>query len=102
MKTKTALFILCVPVALGFFFARAYLLWKMWGWFAVPAGIPAIPMIHLAGLSMVLGLSMARPTKFKSPEGDDDWYAAFVENWGWQISNLLGTLVFALMLKALM
>lgn len=102
MKSKTVLFIACIPVGLGFFFARAYLLWKMWGWFAVPAGLPVIPTMHLAGLSMILGLSLARPTKHKSPETDDGWYDAFIENWGWHLTNLIGTTAFALMLRALM
>lgn len=46
-----------IPLAIIF---NAFVLYKMWGWFLVPLGLPQIGMAHAWGLAILIGMFTVR------------------------------------------
>jgi tetrahydromethanopterin S-methyltransferase subunit C len=77
MRDKTTLtglmffFLSTIPLAIW----RAYVIARLWSWYVVPLGVPAIGMVSAYGLGIVAGIltgDIYRAAKSKDVEGDAD------------------------------
>ena len=70
---KVALVVLLMDVVIAFLAAiDGVVVVVLWGWFAVPLGLPTIGVAHAVGISALVALVVAAPVP-KSAEDDDEW-----------------------------
>ena len=70
LATVIALPVMAVLIALVAIY-EGFAIWILWGWFAVPLGIPAIGLAHAIGVDLLIG--MFQPARFVTD--DFDWAA---------------------------
>lgn len=64
-----------VVVSFGATFFQAFVLFKIWGWFAVPLGVVSVPVAAFVGLTCMLTILSFRPPKGKTPRksANEQW-----------------------------
>lgn len=63
-----------IPTSIYFILAHGFVLSKLWGWFAVPLGLPVLGVLHAAGLMGLIRLFTytVKPFPTKNDEEDPD------------------------------
>lgn len=62
-------FAIFVPASVYFIWSHGFVLSKLWGWFCVPHGMPALTLLQAAGIMAVVRLCTYRASAF--PKKDD-------------------------------